>query len=74
MIRSRAAAGRRPVRSSVVRLAVSSVALTGVLGLAALAFALWQVLSRYFFPRQSISYAEEVIVYLVIWAYRHGAP
>ncbi len=43
-------------------------ALVGVLGLAALAFALWQVLSRYFFPRQSISYAEEVIVYLVIWA------
>jgi C4-dicarboxylate transporter DctQ subunit len=40
----------------------------GVLGLAALAFALWQVLSRYFFPQQSISYAEEVIVYLVIWA------
>jgi C4-dicarboxylate transporter DctQ subunit len=42
--------------------------LVGVLGLAALAFALWQVLSRYFFPQQSISYAEEVIVYLVIWA------
>src|SRR3954452_23841038 len=42
--------------------------LVGVLGLAALAFALWQVLSRYFFPQQSISYAEEVVVYLVIWA------
>ena len=42
--------------------------LVGVLGLAALAFALWQVLSRYFFPQQSISYAEEVIVYLMIWA------
>src|SRR5882757_2152296 len=42
--------------------------LVGVLGLAALAFALWQVLSRYFLPQQSISYAEEVIVYLVIWA------
>ena len=28
----------------------------------------WQVASRYFFPRQSISYAEEVIVYLLIWA------
>jgi C4-dicarboxylate transporter DctQ subunit len=41
--------------------------LVGVLGLAALAFALWQVVSRYFFPQQSISYAEEVIVYLVIW-------
>ena len=43
-------------------------ALVGVLGLAALAFALWQVLSRYFFPQHAISYAEEVIVYLVIWA------
>src|SRR5215471_9534037 len=43
-------------------------ALVGVLGLAALAFALWQVLSRYFFPQASISYAEEVIVYLLIWA------
>ncbi|HEY0423162.1 MAG TPA: TRAP transporter small permease [Rhodopila sp.] len=42
--------------------------LVGVLGLAALAFALWQVASRYFFPRESISYAEEVIVYLMIWA------
>jgi C4-dicarboxylate transporter DctQ subunit len=42
--------------------------LAGVLGLAALAFALWQALSRYFFPHQSISFAEEVIVYLVIWA------
>jgi C4-dicarboxylate transporter DctQ subunit len=43
-------------------------ALVGLLGLAALGFALWQAVSRYFFPRQSISYAEEVIVYLVIWA------
>ena len=34
----------------------------------ALVFALWQVVSRYFFPQQSISYAEEVIVYLLIWA------
>jgi C4-dicarboxylate transporter DctQ subunit len=42
--------------------------LVGMLGLAALAFALWQVGSRYFFSRQSISYAEEVIVYLMIWA------
>lgn len=42
--------------------------LVGVFGLAALAFALWQIVSRYFFPRQSISYAEEVIVYLLIWA------
>jgi C4-dicarboxylate transporter DctQ subunit len=43
-------------------------ALVGVLGLAALAFALWQVLSRHFFPQDSISYAEEVMVYLLIWA------
>jgi C4-dicarboxylate transporter DctQ subunit len=42
--------------------------LVGVLGLAALAFALWQIVSRYFFPQESISYAEEVIVYLVVWA------
>jgi C4-dicarboxylate transporter DctQ subunit len=42
--------------------------LVGLLGLAALAVALWQVLSRYLFPQQSIGYAEEVIVYLVIWA------
>jgi len=43
-------------------------AIVGILGLAALACAAWQVLSRYFFPQQSIGYAEEVIVYLVIWA------
>ena len=42
--------------------------LVGVLGIAALALALWQVVSRYFFPWNSISYAEEVIVYLLIWA------
>ena len=40
----------------------------GLLGFAALSFALWQVVSRYFFAQQSISYAEEVIVYLMIWA------
>jgi C4-dicarboxylate transporter DctQ subunit len=34
-------------------------AIVGLLGLAALAIALWQVLSRYFFPQHSISYAEE---------------
>lgn len=42
--------------------------IAGLLGLAALAFALWQVLGRYLFPQQAISYAEEVIVYLIIWA------
>ena len=42
--------------------------IVGVLGLTALAFALWQILSRYFFPQGAISYAEEVIVYLMIWA------
>jgi C4-dicarboxylate transporter DctQ subunit len=42
--------------------------LVGLLGFAALSFALWQVVSRYFFAQQSISYAEEVIVYLMIWA------
>jgi C4-dicarboxylate transporter, DctQ subunit len=43
-------------------------ALVGALGLAALALALWQVVSRYLFPQDSISYAEEAIVYLLIWA------
>jgi C4-dicarboxylate transporter DctQ subunit len=43
-------------------------AIVGIFGLAALACAVWQVLSRYFFPQQSIGYAEEVIVYLLIWA------
>ena len=33
--------------------------LAGMLGIAALALALWQVVSRYFFPQNSISYAEE---------------
>jgi C4-dicarboxylate transporter DctQ subunit len=42
--------------------------LAGLLGLAALMLALWQVASRYFFPQHAISFAEEVIVYLVIWA------
>ena len=42
--------------------------LVGLLGFAALSFALWQVVSRYFFAQESISYAEEVIVYLMIWA------
>jgi TRAP-type C4-dicarboxylate transport system permease small subunit len=35
--------------------------LVGLLGLAALVFALWQILSRYLFPRESIGYAEEVV-------------
>jgi C4-dicarboxylate transporter DctQ subunit len=42
--------------------------IAGMLGIAALALALWQVISRYFFPQNSINYAEEAIVYLVIWA------
>jgi len=43
-------------------------ALAGLLGLAALVLALLQVLSRYVLSEGSISYAEEVIVYLMIWA------
>src|SRR5215831_10386415 len=39
-----------------------------MLGLCALACAVWQVLSRYFFPQHAIGYAEEVIVYCLIWA------
>jgi C4-dicarboxylate transporter DctQ subunit len=41
--------------------------IVGILGLVALAFAVWQILSRYLLPQHSISYAEEVIVYLLIW-------
>ncbi|MEN3287427.1 MAG: C4-dicarboxylate transporter, DctQ subunit [Bradyrhizobium sp.] len=42
--------------------------LVGLLGLAALGFALWQIFSRYFFQQESIGYAEEVVVYLMVWA------
>src|SRR5215470_16392849 len=42
--------------------------LAGALGVIALLLALWQVASRYLFPQHSISCAEEVIVYLMIWA------
>ena len=42
--------------------------LAGALGLGALALGLWQAVSRYFFPQHAISFAEEVIVYLMIWA------
>jgi C4-dicarboxylate transporter DctQ subunit len=47
---------------------VAEQTLAGLLGLSALALALWQVASRYFFPGHAISFAEEVIVYLMIWA------
>jgi C4-dicarboxylate transporter, DctQ subunit len=42
--------------------------LVGLLGLGAMAIGLWQVVGRYVDPTHAISYAEEVIVYLVIWA------
>jgi C4-dicarboxylate transporter, DctQ subunit len=42
--------------------------LAGTLGLAALALALWQVVSRYLLPEYSISCAEEVVTYLLVWA------
>jgi C4-dicarboxylate transporter DctQ subunit len=42
--------------------------LVGLLGLIALAIGLLQVIGRYFDPAHAISYAEEVIVYLIIWA------
>jgi C4-dicarboxylate transporter DctQ subunit len=42
--------------------------LVGLLGLCALIVALWQVIGRYLTPANAISYAEEVIVYLMIWA------
>src|SRR5271156_1046512 len=42
--------------------------LVGLLGLIALVIGLLQVIGRYIDPEHAISYAEEVIVYLVIWA------
>ena len=41
--------------------------LVGLLGLTALLISLWQVLGRYLFPAESISYAEETAVYLIVW-------
>lgn len=42
--------------------------LVGLLGLVALVIGLVQVVGRYLYPEHAISYAEEVIVYLIIWA------
>ncbi len=42
--------------------------LVGLLGAIAMAVGLVQVIGRYFFPAYAISWAEEVIVYLIIWA------
>ena len=42
--------------------------LVGLLGALAMVVGLVQVLGRYLFPAQAISWAEEVIVYLVVWA------
>src|ERR1700744_4999905 len=41
--------------------------LIGLLGVAAMIVGLVQVLGRYVAPRYAISWAEEVIVYLVVW-------
>ena len=41
--------------------------LVGILGLLAMIVGLVQVLGRYFFPAHAIIWAEEVIVYLVVW-------
>lgn len=41
--------------------------IVGVLGALAMLVGLTQVLGRYFFPEHAISWAEEVIVYLIIW-------
>jgi C4-dicarboxylate transporter DctQ subunit len=41
--------------------------LIGLLGLAAMIIGLVQVVGRYVAPRYAISWAEEVIVYLIIW-------
>ena len=42
--------------------------LVGLLGACALIVGVVQVIGRYFDPEHAISWAEEVIVYLVIWA------
>jgi C4-dicarboxylate transporter DctQ subunit len=42
--------------------------LVGILGAIAMLVGLIQVLGRYFFPADAFSYAEEVIVYLIVWA------
>jgi C4-dicarboxylate transporter DctQ subunit len=41
--------------------------LVGLLGALAMIVGLVQVLGRYFFPELAISWAEEVIVYLIVW-------
>ena len=41
--------------------------LVGLLGAIAMLVGLVQVVGRYFFPTYAISWAEEVIVYLVVW-------
>ncbi len=41
--------------------------LVGLLGALAMIVGVIQVLGRYFFPALAISWAEEVIVYLVVW-------
>jgi C4-dicarboxylate transporter DctQ subunit len=41
--------------------------LVGLLGAIAMIVGVVQVLGRYFFPAYAISWAEEVIVYLVVW-------
>jgi len=41
--------------------------LVGLLGALAMVVGIVQVLGRYFFPALAISWAEEVIVYLIVW-------
>ena len=41
--------------------------LVGLLGAIAMVVGVVQVIGRYFFPAYAISWAEEVIVYLVVW-------
>ncbi len=42
--------------------------LVGILGALAMIVGLVQVVGRYFVPAMAISWAEEVIVYLIVWA------
>ncbi|MCJ2072426.1 TRAP transporter small permease [Methylobacterium sp. J-030] len=54
-----------PRRSALARI---ERVVIGLLGAAALAIALLQVAGRYAAPAHAISWAEEAIVYLVVWA------
>lgn len=62
------AAPRRAASRILVVWDLIEETLVGLLGLLALAIGVWQVAGRYLVPGRSISYGEEVAVYLIVWA------